>query len=237
MATFVLIHGAMHGGWCWRRVLPYLRGAGHDVYAPTLTGMGERAHLLTRDVNVITHVRDVLGVLHYEDLKQVILVGHSYAGMVLAGVAEAAAPRLAHLVYLDAFPPRDGESALDLEPPGSAQAFAEMARTRGDGWRLPPTESLLERWGLRAEADRRWVWSNLTDFPLRCFQEPVSLPKEVSRTLPRTYIACVDPANPGMALSADRAREEGWRFRSLASGHDAMVTAPAELAALLLEVL
>src|SRR5262245_54152872 len=138
MKTFVLIHGAMHGGWCWRRVAKRLRSAGYAVFTPTLTGMGERAHLLSSDVGVTTHVRDIVGVLPFEDLVESMLVGHSYAGMVMSAVAEEVAGRLAHLVYLDAFTRRQGESALDLEPPGTAEAFAESARTQGDGWLLRP---------------------------------------------------------------------------------------------------
>lgn len=234
VTTYVLVHGANHGGWCWQRVAQRLRAAGHQVYAPTLTGMGERAHLLSREVGLDTHVRDVLGVLAYEDLSQVVLVGHSYAGMVLSALAEEAADRLAHLVYLDAFTPRDGESALDLEPPATAAAFTELARTRGDGWRLVPQEAWLDRWGLRDEADRHWVWSKLTDMPLRCFQQPVALPGDAARRLPRTFIDCSRPKNEGLRLSTERARQEGWPCRDLPTGHDAMVTAPQPLTDLLL---
>lgn len=236
MKTFVLLHGAMHGGWCWRRVAARLLTAGHAVFTPTMTGMGERAHLLSPQVGVDTHVRDILGVLTYEDLADVILVGHSYAGMVMSAVAEEAAGRLAHLVYLDAFTPRHAESALDLEPPATAKAFAELARTQGDGWRLLPRETFLDRWGLKVEADRSWVWSKLTSMPFRCFSQAVSLPTDAARSLPRTYIDCQIPRNEGLRRSADRAREEGWRFRELATGHEAMVTAPEELTALLLEL-
>jgi pimeloyl-ACP methyl ester carboxylesterase len=131
MKTFVLVHGAMHGGWCWRRVLPYLRAKGHDVFAPTLTGQGERAHLLTHQVGLATHVRDLASVLSYEDLEDVVLVAHSYAGMVASALAEEMRVRLAHIVYLDAYLPRDGESALDQEPSDGAALFQELARTRG----------------------------------------------------------------------------------------------------------
>src|SRR5712691_2750251 len=137
MAVFVLVHGGWHGGWCWRRVTPYLRAAGYDVYTPTLTGLGERAHLATPATGLDTHIRDVLGVLAFEELSDVVLVGHSMAGMVVTGVAERASERLAHLVYLDADVPRDGECDLDCNGlRGEARAAFE-ARA-GSGGLLPP---------------------------------------------------------------------------------------------------
>lgn len=227
MATFVLVHGAMHGGWCWSRVLPFLRAGGHRVFTPTLTGMGERAHLVSRDVGLDTHVQDIRAVLTNEDLTDVILVGHSYAGMVITAVAEELVERLRHLIYLDAFTPHDGEAALDLEPLGTDAAFRARAR---DGWLLMPAESDLERWGLREEQDRRWVWPKLTPMPLRCFEDKVALPSGAAASLPRTYLECTTPANPGLRSSADRAKGENWLWQTLATGHEAMVTAPAELA-------
>ena len=185
MRNFVLIHGAMHGGWCWRRVVPFLREAGAEVFAPTMTGMGERAHLISTKVDMHTHVQDIIGLLTYEDLTDVVLVGHSYAGMVITAVAEVAAERLAHLVYLDAFTPHGGESALDLEPPATAEAFQELACTEGDGWLLVPMKPAGPL-GLVETADRRWVFGKLCA-PLPCFQQPVSLPKRAAATLLRTY--------------------------------------------------
>jgi len=133
VATFVLVHGGFHGGWCWRRVAPPLRAAGHAVYTPTLTGLGERAHLATPAIGLDTHIRDVLGVLEYEELRDVVLVGHSMAGMVVTGVAERAADRLAHLVYLDACVPRDGECHLDAEGIRGAARAAFEAGAGSDG--------------------------------------------------------------------------------------------------------
>src|SRR3954468_17985304 len=122
MATYVLVHGGGHGGWCYQKVAALLRGAGHDVYTPTLTGLGERSHLVSPDVDLDMHIADVVAVLHYDDLRDVILVGHSYGGMVITGVADRAADRIGRLVFLDAANPRNGESLLDVTGPSLAVA-------------------------------------------------------------------------------------------------------------------
>ena len=147
-ATFVLVHGSNHGGWCWERVTPLLEAAGHSVCAPTLTGLAERADELTPEVGLSTHVSDITELIEGEDLRGVTLVGHSYAGAVIIGAAEIVRDRIARLVYLDAFLPRDRESVLDTEPPQSREAFLQIAREQGDGWRVPPQKSFLDRWGL-----------------------------------------------------------------------------------------
>lgn len=138
MATFVIVHGAWSGGHAWRKVRPLLRAAGHEVFTPALTGLGERAHLANPDVDLDTHLGDVVGVLEYEDLHQVVLVGHSYGGVVITGVADRLASRLAELVYLDAEVPEDGQSEYDLLPPDERATYEEMARASEGGWRIPP---------------------------------------------------------------------------------------------------
>lgn len=180
-STFVLVHGSNHGGWCWERVTPLLEAAGHSVYAPTLTGLAERADELTQQVGLATHVADIIELFEREDLHEVTLVGHSYAGAVITGVAEAVAERISRLIYLDAFLPRDGESVLDTEPPQSRETFLAIARDQGDGWRLPPQQSFLDRWGLTDPVDRKWVWENLTDMPLLASTEPLSAPRDAAR--------------------------------------------------------
>lgn len=233
MTTYVLVHGAWHGGWCWKRVAPLLRAAGHEVYAPTLTGLGERAHLLIPDVGLDTHVRDIVNVLTYEDLRDVVLVGHSYAGMVVAGVAEQAAERLAHLLYLDAFVPWEGQSQLELVGGERAAALREQADREGDGWRLPPIP--LEVFGVTDADDLAWARPRLGLQPLKTFEQPVPQTSPAAAALPRTFIRC--SAWAGFTAYADRARTEtGWRVRELATGHDAMITAPEDLAHLLLTV-
>jgi pimeloyl-ACP methyl ester carboxylesterase len=229
MATFVLVHGAWHGGWCWQRVTSLLRAAGHEVYTPTLTGLGERAHLLSSDVGLDTHVEDVRGALKYEDLRDVILVGHSYGGVVITGVAGVAAERIGRLVYLDAFIPVHGQSLLDLLPPDRRSMFESQFV---DGWRIPPQP--LERFGVTDEADYAWARPKLGDQPLKTFTQPVHDPGDAAPRLPRTYIWAA--AYPGFAVFAERTRADpAWHYREIATGHDAMITKPREVADLLLE--
>ncbi len=235
-STFVLVHGSNHGGWCWQRLTPLLEAAGHTVYTPTLTGLADRADELTPEVGLSTHIADMVALIEGEGLEQVTLVGHSYAGAVVTGAAEAVPGRVARLVYLDAFLPRDGESVLDTEPPQSREAFLELAREQGGGWRLPAQKSLLDRWGLTDPADREWVWENLTDMPLLATTEPLSAPTGAARKLPRTFIDLTSPKNPGTVAATETAREAGFEMLELATGHDAMVSAPAEVAKLLLKV-
>jgi len=236
MATFVLVHGAMHGGWCWKRVVPLLRAADHDVYAPTLTGLGERAHLAHAGIDLDTHVQDVVGVLAYEDLDRVVLVGHSYAGTVVAGVADRLPGRIAHLVYLDAAVAGDGQAVLDLFPPEFQAAERALVEAEGDGWRWPPPDPSV--WGIMDPEDAAWVRAKLVPQPFETFTQPLRLVNPAGFAGPKTYIACVAAGHDGWRdAMVERARTEpGWRYRELATGHDAMITAPREVADLLLEV-
>jgi pimeloyl-ACP methyl ester carboxylesterase len=234
MATFVLVHGAWHGGWCWKKVTPLLRAAGHEVYTPTLTGLGERVHLASPETDLTTHIQDVVNVLEYEDLHRVVLVGHSYGGIVIAGVADRIPSRVAHLVYLDALVPRDGEGDFDLLPDLRA-AIEEDCRINGDGWRVPPpADDMVLPWA--GSADLPWLTSHLTSQPLKTLQEPVHLTSPSLAGIPATYIQCTDPAVPALAESVARASENGWTYQKLATGHDAMVTMPREVADFFLAV-
>jgi pimeloyl-ACP methyl ester carboxylesterase len=235
MANYLLVHGAWHGGWCWKRVLPLLRAAGHDVFTPTLTGLGEREHLMSPDIGLQTHIDDVLGVIRYEDLHNVILVGHSYAGMVIAGVADQMPERIARLVYLDAFVPENGKALIDYQPPDFTQMFHDKTRTEGKGYMLPciiPAEAF----GVTDASDLAWVRPRLNPTPFKCKLDPVALTNPVAAKIPRTYIYCNNPAVGPFGQFAERIKEDkAWRYHEMACGHDAMVTAPGALATLLLQ--
>jgi pimeloyl-ACP methyl ester carboxylesterase len=179
------------------------------------------------------HIQDVVNLLEYEDLRQVVLVGHSYAGMVVTGVADRANERIAHLVYLDAFLPRDGETVLDdYSTPERSASMLERAQREGEGWRIPPP--LVQNYGVADELDAQWANAKLTPQPLRTFTQPLRLQHELSGQI-RTYIACV-PLFQAFASSVQRASADpNWRFRELTSGHDAMITVPDQLAEMLLD--
>jgi pimeloyl-ACP methyl ester carboxylesterase len=233
MGTFLVAHGAWSAGWAWKKMRPLLRGRGHELITPTYTGLGERAHLASPAVGLETHVRDVLAVLEVEDLRDVVLVGHSYGGMVATVVADRAPERLAQVVYLDAFVPADGQSLLDLQPPKARDRMRESARTDGDGWRVPPNPPPPDT----SEADLAWVLPRRVMHPLKAFEEAVRL-TGAGAHLPRTYIYCTRLA-PGDVFGqfARRARSEpGWRYVELDASHSPNVTAPEALAALLDEV-
>ena len=247
MATFVLVHGGWHGGWCWQKVIPFLEAAGHEVYAPTLTGLAERASELSPDVGLDTHIQDIVGLLEEKNLHGVILVGHSYSAMVITGVVDQVPERIAHLVYLDTFVPRDGESMVDIFPMLIHQMLIrqmrKQAQAHGDGYRVASHGT----YGVTTEPDRSWVLSKVTPQPLKTLEQPLHLknPAIVS-TKPRTHIDCTGSGFFFLLIQrilarilAPRAlppREEGWRLRQLPTGHDAMITMPRELADVLLEV-
>ena len=230
MATFLIAHGAWSAAWAWKKMRPLLQARGHALYTPTYTGLGERAHLASREVGLETHIADVLGTLEFEDLRDVVLVGHSYGGMVATGVADRARARLRRLVYLDAFVPRDGQSLLDLLPADVRERMREAARTAGDGWRVPPNPVPPDT----SETDLAWLMPRRVMHPLRAFEEPIRLtgPEGAVR---RAYIYCTRIA-PGDVFGpfAERARREaGWQDLELEASHSPNVTAPEALAALL----
>jgi pimeloyl-ACP methyl ester carboxylesterase len=220
--TFVLLHGAWHGGWCWAKLAPLLRAQGHTVFTPTLTGLGERAHLLSASVDLETHLKDVVALFEYEDLDQVILVGHSYGGMVIAGVAGRLASRIARLVYLDAFLPDDGKALKD---------YAPVPPTRADGWRVPPPGPATS-WGVSNASDIRWMERRLGDQPLATFTQPLPASSVRVPDSAQAFIQCTQA--PFFAEAARRARARGFESHELlVGGHDAMISAPDALAALL----
>jgi pimeloyl-ACP methyl ester carboxylesterase len=243
MATYLLVHGAWHGGWCWKKIAPLLRAHGHDVFTPTLTGLGERAHLAHPLVGLETHLRDIVHVLTYEDLREVILVGHSNGGTLITAVAERAPERLGHLVYLDAFVPEDGQATIDLIPPPQRAEWEARVQTEGYGW-LPPSlrpepwEAFLrDFWQVTDTADRQWAVERLVPTPYQVFTDPVQRGNPAAAALPRTDIECLgNPVRAFARFAAVARSTPGWRYRELATAHESFVTAPEELAGLLLEV-
>ena len=227
---FVLVHGAWHGGWCWRPVARLLRAAGHEVFTPTLTGFGERAHLLSADIGPDTLVQDVVGVLESEELTDVVLVGHSFGALVALAVAERTPERVRRVVLLDGLVVEAGETGFDGLPPQSAAARRAAAEATGDIAFPPPGGAAF---GLIEPDDIAWVDRRLTPHPLRTYAEPFPLTAPLGGGRPVTYVACTDPAYPAVHSAHAIARREGWEFRELATGHDAMISAPAATAELL----
>ena len=228
-ATFVVAHGAWSAGWAWKKMHPLLTAAGHRLFTPTYTGLGERAHLADPSNSLETHINDVLGVLTYEDLRDVILVGHSYGGMVATGVADRAADRLSKLVYLDAFVPRDGQAHKDLIGPEAYRRMKEAAAASGDGWRVPSNPIPSDT----SDADRKWIEERRGPQAIKSFETPLHL-RNGETKLPRYYIYCKRAA-PGDVFRqfADRARREGWGYFEMDASHSPFITAPEALTTIL----
>ena len=236
MATFVLVHGGAHGGWCYQPLARLLRAAGHTVYTPTLTGLGERSHLLRPDLDLDFHIRDVVAVLHYEDLRNVILVGHSYGGMVITGVADRATYRIGHLVYLDAAMPVDGEALSERAAP--LMDAARQAARVVDGVELvlfPGTEP-MPHYGVTDPDAIAWMDERLTPHPWKCFEQPLSLTNEdalwqipQSVVCTTTLLASRDPVRMEPVVRAGRV----W---DIDTGHDLMITEPEWVADKLLTI-
>lgn len=228
MTTFVLVHGAWGGSYMWRKIRARLQAAGHEVFTPSLTGLGERAHLASPQVTLTTHVADVVNAILYEDLKAVVLVGYSYGGMVVTGALAAIAERVAHLVYVDAFVPADGESLL-------AMVGQPVPPVLGKDWLSPPPARELED-----PAEAAWFDERSLHHPKGCFGEPVRLARALEDfPFTRTYVkAIAEERTSGSVFwkAADRAKNDlRWTYREIAGSHALLVDRPAELTAILLE--
>jgi pimeloyl-ACP methyl ester carboxylesterase len=233
VATFVIAHGAWSSGFAWKKVRPLLRAAGHEVFTPSYTGLGERSHLATPDVNLSTHIQDVVNTLFYEDLRDVVLVGHSYGGMVATGAADRAADRVRKVIYLDAFVPRDGQALNDLtqRPPGSALDAPTGGPPPAEGWLVPPMPPSDDA----TPEDQAWLAPRRGPQPRKTFEEKISLTGTVEK-LPRVYIYCLQ-IRPGDVFGqfAARARSEpGWQYEEIDATHSPNVTAPEALVEILL---
>ena len=229
-ATFLVCHGAWSAGWAWKKMHPPMLAAGHRLLTPTYTGLGEREHLATPSIDLETHIADILNVIKYEDLRDIVLVGHSYGGMVATGVADRARDRVAQMIYLDAFVPKDGQSLFDLNESG--QAHMRQLAQAGDGWRVPPNPTPPDT----PPADQQWLTERRVDMPIKCFETRLKLSGEPS--MPRSYIYAtrVTPADT-FGPFARRARSEaGWKYYEIDASHSPNVTAPEALTALLQKI-
>ena len=241
MARFVLVAGGWSGGWIWQRLTPLLRDAGHEVFTPTLTGLGERVHLGHADIDLETHITDIVNVLRFEDLQQVVLVGWSHGGMVITGVAERVPERLAQLIYLDAVVPMDGQSYYDADPNGETRLAEDRAEAKAAGtpaFRPVPVDYLLAR--VTDEADRAWLLANMVPHPLASLVEPLRLEQPVENAVPRAFILCTEGKDPGfqtLQTAADLRADPAWHYREVASNHLAPVVAPRLVAEALLALI
>jgi len=230
--TFLLVHGAWHGGWCWRRVADLLTARGHKVFTPTLTGLGERSHLMRPDIGLAIHIADVVNVIKWEGLEDVVLCGHSYGGFVVSGVAEQAEHAIASLVFLDAFIPKDGDRMVDVTAPATRDVI-ESAAKKGD-MAVPPRSAAMFQVN---EKDRAWVDAMCTPHPIGTMVDKIALSGARERVPRKAYIRAKSYPNPGFdAAYAKVKADSSWRLYDVPCGHDAMVDMPERLAEILLEL-
>lgn len=232
MTVYVLIHGAWHGGWCWKRVAERLRAQGHVVYAPSLTGSGERKHLLAPTVGLDTYVQDIVNLIHYEELTDVVLVGHSAAGAAISKAAESVHQVLKNLVYVDAAVVPSGRSMFEVFPPQWTEGMRASARTRGEGWYMPPEEEMIFSFFASDcnEADKQWLWRMVTPQPIKPYEDKVDLSQFYKLSLAKTYIRC---SKSQAGIPRNVAEKFGMNYVEIAAGHDPMVSQPEQFTAIL----
>ena len=229
--TFLVCHGAWSAGWAWKKMHPLMQAAGHRLVTPSYTGVGERAHLANPAIDLNSHIEDVLAVIKYEDLRDIVLIGHSYGGMVATGVADRARDKIAQLIYLDAFVPKDGQSLLDLNE--VARARMQEAAKSGDGWRVPPNPTPPDT----SPADVDWLSARRVDMPIKCFEAKLKL-QGGPLTLPRSYIYAtrITPADTFGPFAREAKNDRAWNYCEIDASHSANVTAPEALMALLQKI-
>lgn len=238
MANFVLVHGAWHGGWCWQRVRSALQAQGHQVFTPTLTGLADRAHLLSTAITLDTHIQDVVGLIETEELRDVVLAVHSYAGMVGTAVADRLCERLAHLIYVDAVLPKPGESWSSTQSSATQQQRLGAARA-SEHFSFPAPDPVV--FGLQ-DADHAWVQRRQTPHPGNTYQTPLAFDPVRVGALARTYVSCTEPPLATIEPSRLRAADanfwggawQGARLLHMPTGHDPMISDPNGLVDILL---
>src|SRR5688572_5091788 len=233
MATIFIAHGAWQGSWAWTKMRPLLQARGHTLWIISYTGIGDRSHLANPGIDLETHIKDVVAALESEDLKEVVLIGHSYGGMVATGVADRVANRISQLVYLDAYVPQNGQSMIDFSVPERVKQWRESAATEGGGWAIPPGPMPSDT----APEDVAWASPRRMMHPLKSFEQPIRL-SGAAHAIPRTYIYCTRPRPIDVFrqfLEQSR-REPGWRSFEIDASHNPHITTPDVLAELLDEV-
>ena len=227
---FLVCHGAWSAGWAWKKMHPLMQAAGHRLVTPSYTGLGERVHLANPSIDLETHIEDILNVIKYDDLRDIVLIGHSYGGMVATGVADRARDRTAQLIYLDAFVPEDGQSLLDLNE-SDRQRMQQLVKD--GGWRVPPRPISPDT----AEADIEWLNARRVEMPVKCFDTRLKL-QGGKLTLPRSYIYAtrITPADTFGQFAKRTKNEAGWRYYEIDATHSPNVTAPEPLMALLKKI-
>ena len=229
--TFLVCHGAWSAGWAWKKMHPLMSAAGHRLVTPTYTGLGERVHLANPSIDLETHIQDVLNVINYEDLRDIVLVGHSYGGMVATGVADRARACVSQLIYLDAFVPDDGQSLLDINEPGRVRM--QQLAASGDGWRVPPSPIPPDT----SQADVEWLSQRRVDMPIKCFEMKLKL-QGGALTVPRSFIYAtrITPADTFGPFAKRAKGRHGWGYHEIDASHSPNVTAPEALSALLQKI-
>ncbi|HLU00865.1 MAG TPA: alpha/beta fold hydrolase [Burkholderiaceae bacterium] len=235
--SYVLAHGSWHGGWCWRPVADQLRKAGHQVFTPSFTGMGDRAHLLNESITLDTFIDDLVQLILAEELQDVILVGHSFAGVPISGVADRIPERLAHLVYFDAVVLEDGQHSFSNYPPEEAENRIAAAGRSTGGLAVPVPDPLPPAWGLSPDMpEYEWIKRRLTAHPARTYTSPIHLQNPLGNGVPKTYIHCRNPELGLLESSRQLVRQQAeWHWLDVDAGHEAHITHPNLIANILLE--
>jgi pimeloyl-ACP methyl ester carboxylesterase len=231
--TIVLVHGSCHGGWCWDKLIPFLKRHDYEIYAPTLTGLGERSHLLFENIDLSIHIKDIVQVFEYQNLYDVILIGHSYGGMVIGGVAERIPNRIKSMIFLDAYIPQDGKSAFDLVP-GLKNIYEQRSlKEKGKEWLV--LSYTPQEFGVIDPDDATWMKKRLCPMPFHTHDEFLTIGNIASIKLPKTYITFTDFGES--MFKSIKTEKEVWDYHEFRRGHDAMITVPEELSKLLLKII
>lgn len=234
MAIFLFIHGAFYGGWCWKKVKTILENKGHRVYTPTLSGLGERSHLNHSLITVDTHIQDIKNVILFEDLKDIIIIGHSYGGLIITGIASVMPERIKQLIYLDALVPNDGDSLLSLVDDETAQFFVSQAREKGFGWLVPSL--VITKDYFSDPGDVKWCSSRVMPQTLLSFSQEVTFSEKVVYNLSSLFIFCSQNPHPTLIKMKERANQRGWKYFEIESNHFPMIEHPEKLSNLLIEI-